>query len=190
MARPLNKKYFGNRNVGVGGNQITGNLSNSQNYADDRIGGEGVASYGSVVAGSGWTTIPTVAFSAPNIPGGVQVTGTTRYKALSFAVTANGTGYNIGNVLEVDTGTQTTKARAIVESVNTVTATVANGGTNWAVGDTWTVSGPGWVQALNTGVANAGRLVHRVGYTYVWNFNPDGTPVKVFIANKIHHRLA
>jgi hypothetical protein len=49
---------------------------------------------------------------------------------------------------------------------------------------------PGWVEALNTGVANAGRLVHRVGYTYVWNFNPDGTPVKVFIANKIHHRLA
>lgn len=49
---------------------------------------------------------------------------------------------------------------------------------------------PGWTEALNAGIAKAGRMVHRIGYTYVWNFNPDGTPVKVFIANKIHHRLA
>jgi hypothetical protein len=153
MGRPLNKKYFGNRNIGTGGDQTIGTQSNSQNYADDRIGGEGVASYGTIVAGSGWTATPTVTFSPPDISGGVSVGGIVRYKALSFAVTANGTGYNIGNVLEVDTGTQTTKARAIVESVKTVTATVANGGTGWAVGDTWTVSGPGWVQALQVTVA-------------------------------------
>ena len=130
MARPLNKKYFGNRNVGVGGNQITGNLSNSQNYADDRIGGEGVASYGSVVAGSGWTTTPTVTLSAPNIPGGVNVAGTVLYKALSFATTANGTGYAVGDVLTPDTGTRTIGAQAPVAAIVTVgIPTVANGGT-------------------------------------------------------------
>jgi len=132
MARPLNKKYFGNRNVGVGGNQITGNNANNQNYADDRIGGEGVASYGSIVAGSGWTTIPTVTFSAPNIPGGVTVAGTAHYKALSFATTANGTGYAVGDVLEVYTGTATTKARAPVASITTMgIPTVANGGSQY-----------------------------------------------------------
>jgi hypothetical protein len=137
MARPLNKKYFGNRNIGVGGLQTGGNNSNSENYADDRIGGEGVASYGSVVAGSGWTTTPTVAFSAPNIPGGVNVAGTVRYKALSFATTANGIGYAVGDVLEVDTGTQTTKARAPVASIVTVGAvpTISNDGTNYDSGD-------------------------------------------------------
>jgi hypothetical protein len=130
MGRPLNKKYFGNRNIGTGGYQINGGLSNSQNYSDDNIGGEGVASYGSITAGTGWTTIPTTTFSAPNIPGGVSVAGITHFKALSFATTANGTGYAVGNVLEVDTGTQTTKARAPVASIVTVgVPTVANGGT-------------------------------------------------------------
>ena len=130
MGRPLNKKYFGNRNIGTNGNQITGNLSNSQNYADDRIGGEGVASYTVSNAGTGWTTIPTTTFSAPNIPGGVSVAGITHFKALSFATTANGTGYAVGNVLEVDTGTQTTKARAPVAAIVTVgVPTVSNGGT-------------------------------------------------------------
>ena len=78
MGRPLNKKYFGNRNIGTTGT------------ADDKIGGEGVASYGNIQAGTGWTTAPTVTFGTPDIPGGVQVTGTVRYKALSFATTANG----------------------------------------------------------------------------------------------------
>jgi hypothetical protein len=129
MGRPLNKKYFGGRNIGTGGYQINGGLSNSQNYSDDRIGGEGVASYGTIVAGSGWTTIPTTTFSAPNIPGGVSVAGITHFKALSFATTANGTGYAVGNVLEVNTGTQTTKARAPVAAiVGLGTPGITNGG--------------------------------------------------------------
>jgi hypothetical protein len=136
MGRPLNKKFFGNRNVGVGGNQITGDLSNSQNYADDRIGGEGVASYSPIVTGSGWTTIPTVTFSAPDIPGGVSVAGTAHYKALSFATTANGTGYAVGDILEVDTGTQTTKARAPVAAILSVaTPNITNGGTLYDITD-------------------------------------------------------
>lgn len=47
---------------------------------------------------------------------------------------------------------------------------------------------PGWVEALNQGVANAGQFVHRIGYDYVWNANATEN-IKSFIANKIHHRL-
>lgn len=132
MGRPLNKKYFGNRNIGVGGNQVGGNNSNNENYADDRIGGEGLASYTSIVAGSGWTAQPTPSISPPDIPGGVQATGNVHYKALSFATTANGTGYAVGNVLEVYTGTATTKARAPVASITTMgIPTVTNGGSQY-----------------------------------------------------------
>jgi hypothetical protein len=111
MARSLNKKYFGNRNIGTNGNNTDGNLSNSQNYGDDRIGGEGVASYGTIVAGSGWTATPTVTFSAPNIPGGVSVAGTAHYKALSAAVAVGGTtAYPTGTVVGVTGGSTFTVA--------------------------------------------------------------------------------
>ena len=129
MGRPLNKKYFGNRNVGVGGNQTDGNLSNSQNYADDRIGGEGVASYGTIVAGSGWTATPTVTFSPPDIPGGVNVAGTAHYKALSATVAVGGTtAYPTGTVVGVDGGaTFTVATLAGTTSLSTVTiGTTAN----------------------------------------------------------------
>lgn len=134
MGRPLNKKYFGNRNIGTGGYQVTGNLSNSQNYSDDRIGGEGVASYTSYVAGSGWTAQPTASISAPTIPGGVNATGVFHYKALSFSTTVNGTGYAVGDVLEVNTGTAATKARAPIAAVLTVnTPNISNGGTMYDI---------------------------------------------------------
>jgi len=136
MARSLNKKYFGNRNIGTTGT------------SDNKIGGEGVASYTVSNAGSGWTTAPTVTLAAPDIPGGVQVTGTTRYKALSFATTANGTGYDVGNILEVYTGTQTTKARAPVASVVTVTVAKVAGGVDYEAGNTITMQGAGWPLSL------------------------------------------
>jgi hypothetical protein len=129
MGRPLNKKYFGNRNIGTGGNQVGGNNSNNQNYADDRIGGEGVASYGTIVAGSGWTATPTVTFSTPNIPGGVSVAGTAHYKALSAAVAVGGTtAYPVGTVVGVTGGSTFTVATlAGATTLSTVTiGTTAN----------------------------------------------------------------
>jgi len=123
MGRPLNKKYFGNRNIGVGGNQVGGPLSNSQNYADDRIGGEGVASYGSYVAGSGWTATPTASISAPNIPGGVTATGTFLYSAKSAAVAVAGTtAYPTGTVVSVTGGASFTVATLAAPVTLTVTA--------------------------------------------------------------------
>ena len=128
MGRPLNKKYFGNRNIGTNGYTpvVGGNTG-----GDDGIGGEGVASYGSIVTGSGWTTATTVTFSAPDIPGGVSVAGTAHYKALSFSTTANGTGYNVGDSLEVVTGTAATKARAPVSSIVAVGVTLVAAGDHY-----------------------------------------------------------
>ena len=137
MGRPIHKKYFGNRNIGTNGYQITGNNSNNQNYADDRIGGEGVASYGTIVAGTGWTQDPVPYFSNPDIAGGVTVAGVVHYKALAFSTTANGSSYSNGTIVQVDTGTAATKARATVASIITrATPTINNGGTLYdVVGD-------------------------------------------------------
>lgn len=150
MARSLNKKYFGNRNVGTTGT------------ADNKIGGEGVASYGTIVAGSGWTTQPTASISAPNIPGGVTATGTFRYKALSFAATANGTGYSVGDIVEVDTGTAATKARASVLRITSVgTAavdgrpTIGDNGTNYDSGDLVTFTNANLSQSFRVRITTA-----------------------------------
>jgi hypothetical protein len=75
MGRPLNKKYFGNRNIGSA--SVT---------TDDGIGGNGVASAAVTVAGSYTTTRPLFTFSAPTIPGGVTATGTVTSEVLSAAV--------------------------------------------------------------------------------------------------------
>jgi hypothetical protein len=83
MGRPLNKKYFGNRN-------------------SPTIGGEGVASVTLGTLGS-YTTRPTVTFSAPTNPTGVTATGTVTSEALSAAVTVGGTGYLVGDLLTVTT---------------------------------------------------------------------------------------
>jgi len=140
MGRPLAKRYFGNLNT----NDTGDNASTYSRSSHEGIGGQGVASYGTIVAGSGWTTIPTVSFSGPTLPGGQSVAGTVHYKALSFATTANGSGYNVGDVVEVHTGTATTKARATVAAITVVTATKhLNTGTGYADGDTITFSS-GW----------------------------------------------
>lgn len=86
MGRPLNKKYFGNRNIGANGNEVNGPNSNSTNYGDDRIGGEGVASAAITVAGSYTTNRPAFTFTGPEIPGGVTATGTITSEVLSAAI--------------------------------------------------------------------------------------------------------
>ena len=79
MGRPLNKKYFGNRNVG-----------SASTTADDRIGGEGIASVTLNALGS-YTTRPTVTFPAPTLPNGVTALGTVTSEVLSAAVSGTQT---------------------------------------------------------------------------------------------------
>jgi hypothetical protein len=123
MGRPIKKKFFANLNAPYQ-NQATGGTTG--------YGGEGVASYGTIVVGSGWTAAPTATVSAPDFAfdGATTATVQVHYQALSFAITANGTGYNVGDVLEAATGTAATKARAPVASITTLgTPGISNGGT-------------------------------------------------------------
>lgn len=116
MGRPLNKKYFGNRNIGSA--SVT---------TDNGIGGGFVSSVTITTAGSYLgASQPTVTFSAPDKAalGGVTATGTTVMEVLSAVVTAGGTGYSVNDVLTVTYGGQTatfTVATLSVSAVATVT---------------------------------------------------------------------
>jgi hypothetical protein len=95
MGRPLNKKYFGNRNVGTGG---TG---------DDRIGGEGIASISWSTLGAFQgnsnvqvlTAIP--ALPAPTLPGGVQATWTMQFEVESVFTGSGKTDLAVGDTFGV-----------------------------------------------------------------------------------------
>ncbi len=91
MGRPLNKKYFGNRNTG-----------SASTTADNGIGGGYVSSVTIDTAGS-YTTRPTVTFSTPDKTalGAVRATGTVNMEALSATVVDGKTGYVVGDLLTV-----------------------------------------------------------------------------------------
>jgi hypothetical protein len=80
MGRPLNKKYFGNRNTGSA--SVT---------TDDGIGGGAVASVTLNALGS-YTTRPTITFAVPTLPNGVRATGTITSEVLSATI-SGGSGY-------------------------------------------------------------------------------------------------
>jgi hypothetical protein len=100
MGRPLNKKYFGNRNIGTGGNQVTGNLSNSQNYSDDRIGGGALGSVsngtvGAIQINNTYPTFPNLTVDAPTLPGGATATLAVTWEIAAITVGGTNTGYTI-----------------------------------------------------------------------------------------------
>jgi hypothetical protein len=87
MGRPLNKKYFGNRNIG-----------SASTRTDDGIGGEGVGTIAVSGTFSGKTTATpfAVTISAPDLPNGVQATATITFATGStgtVTVTEQGSGY-------------------------------------------------------------------------------------------------
>lgn len=107
MGRPLNKKYFGNRNIGTNGYTP---VPGGNTGGDDGIGGEGVANvnFSSGNIGAYLARIPAVTFATPDLPGGVQATGSvTHVKAVSAEVWAEGQGYNVGDIFSI-AGTGTT----------------------------------------------------------------------------------
>ena len=95
MERPLNKKYFGNRNIG--------SISTT---ADNGIGGQGIASV-TLTAGSlgAYTTRPTTTFDAPTTPGGVTAVGTVTSEVNAVTGQASGTGYVTGDTVTIGNGT-------------------------------------------------------------------------------------
>jgi hypothetical protein len=87
MGRPLNKKYFGNRNIG-----------SASTTTDDGIGGQRVGSIAVSGTFSGKTTATpfAVTISAPDLPNGVQATATITFATGStgtVTVTEQGSGY-------------------------------------------------------------------------------------------------
>jgi len=133
MGRPLNKKYFGNKNSPF--TEFQG-----QSGADSGLGGR-VASVTLNALGS-YTTRPTVTFSDPTLVGGVTATGTVTSEALSAVATAAGTGYVVGDLLTVTTAGGS--AIAYVASVDT-------GGEVLTVNFTGTGASRGSFEALPSG---------------------------------------
>jgi hypothetical protein len=115
MERPLNKKYFGNRNIG-----------SASTTADNGIGGQGVAS---VTISGVWADFTqatsTVTFSAPQLPGGVTATGTVTITAgapVSVTITEKGSGYTSAptvTIADSDAGAETTGTATAVLTVDT-----------------------------------------------------------------------
>lgn len=106
MGRPLNKKYFGNRNFGTGSYEGT-SLGNSVNYEDDKIGGEGIASInwsnrGSWLATAGGAAAPLAGLQlpAPTLPGGVQATWTNYFGAAAVTTGAGKAGLILNETYE------------------------------------------------------------------------------------------
>lgn len=91
MGRPLPSRFFGNRNTGSA--SVT---------TDDGIGGQGLLSVGVNAPGS-YTVRPTLSIGAPNIATGVQAVGTVTSEALSATVSAGGSGFVVGDLLNVTT---------------------------------------------------------------------------------------
>jgi hypothetical protein len=148
MGRPLNKKYFGNRNIGT--NRPT----------DDGIGGEGVASVtlGGTNNSSGFSAgASQISFSAPQIANGTTTTGSlviangvigsaTTYTTLTgTSVTAAATYTAVVTKSTNGSGTGATftvvKTGAGTTYSGATTITVVNGGSGYAVGNTITISG-------------------------------------------------
>jgi hypothetical protein len=136
MGRPLNKKFFGNRNPG-----LDGDFGANNEAGDAGLTGTGIDAIEIDYPGDGWTVQPTYVVEAPSMANGTTLEVLPHYQAISFATTANGTGYKVGDVLETNTGTASIKARAPVESILTVgTPSITDGGTmyditNGTVGD-------------------------------------------------------
>lgn len=89
MGRPLNEKYFGNRNV-------------------DGEGGEGLTSITIGGTNSGYSAIPTFTIGAPNLQEGTQAVAVVESMGIHGpAVSASGTGYAVNDILTVVGGTGT-----------------------------------------------------------------------------------
>lgn len=116
MGRPLNKKYFGNRNIG------SASVTTDNGIGGGFVQGVTITTAGSYAGGSS----PTATFAAPDKAGvgGVTATGSVVMEALSAVVTVGGSGYSVNDVLTVTYGGQTatfTVATLTGDAVATVT---------------------------------------------------------------------
>ena len=142
MGRPIKKKFFGNlnapyQNQGVGG--FTG------------VGGEGAASVVMISTGTGYLTMPSLAFPTQQIAGGTTATGAAHLQLRSVSIANNingGTGYAVGDLLTFADGTGT------APTVRVATVSVATSATSLALvslGDYTSVPGSTATHSASTG---------------------------------------
>jgi hypothetical protein len=146
MGRPLSKKYFGNRNLGVAGT-LTG--------ADSEIGGQGVASVsvatqGSININDTYKHFPALTASAPTIANGVTATFAVTWEVATVSL-SGGTGYQAGTITSIN-GLDTygdVKTRftvTVVGGVPTFGAFTERGSytsiDGTGISSTWSVNGP------------------------------------------------
>jgi hypothetical protein len=122
MGRPLNKKYFGNRNIGSTG---TGD-----NYG---IGGEGIASIswstvGAFMGTSNVNAITIPDLPAPTLPDGVQATWTMEFEVESVTTGAGKTNLAVGDTFAWDPSGADPIPGMVANAVFSVTATGASRG--------------------------------------------------------------
>ena len=116
MGRPLNKKYFGNRNIG-----------STSTTTDDGIGGEGVASItnatvGAIQINNTYETFPALNVAAPTIPGGVTALTAVTWEIATITLSSAGTGYTnsqTGAAVTTVTGLYSQASVVPVLTVNT-----------------------------------------------------------------------
>ena len=151
MGRPLNKKYFGNRNVGT--------LSTT---ADNGIGGGALGSVsngtvGAIQINNTYKTFPDLTVAAPLLPGGVTADLTVTWEVATVSL-SGGTGYTAGTITSItgldgyaDTDTRFTVTET--GGVPTFGAFTERGSYTSIDGTgitTWAVVGPGGTGAQAT----------------------------------------
>lgn len=176
MAHALNKKFFGNRNLG-----------SASTDSDDQIGGNRVASVTITAGGTYSGSLPTATFAAPDLAGAGAVTaaGTVHGRAVSAAVNAAGSGYALGDTLTVAGGTGTAatfEVDALVTTSVTLTAAGSMYDIDGAVKDEIWFDGAGWATPLkirvDTVTGGNGVATFTVIQQGVWT-GPAAAPTSV-----------
>ena len=177
MGRPLNKKYFGNRNIGGSG---TGD--------DYGIGGEGIASVVLNALGS-YTTRPTITFPSPGLPTGVLATGTITSRAKSLTAGPSGTqtsAYKVGQVLTLGTNGTTATVATLAAVVNLASVTIGTTA-NLTYNTTTTARLPGTsVVVSGTDTAGCGLIPS----TYFVSASPAPTATSCTLTDTYANALA
>jgi len=165
MGRPIKKKFFGN----LYNNQADLNFSG--------IGGEGVASVTFTNSGTYYSQGTTVSFSAPQVAGGTQATGTPVIDSNGLlrivTITNAGSGYSSAPTLSVTTATGVAKAstgtsgQTIIYPANTtgIYAGMKVIGTNISASATYVTSIVGG--AVNLTWPNAGTVGSSISFVDV-----------------------
>ena len=177
MGRPLNKKYFGNRNIGGSGT--------TDDYG---IGGEGVASVVLNALGS-YTTRPTITFPSPGLPTGVLATGTITSRAKTLTAGPSGTqtkAYKVGQVLTLGTNGTTATVATLAATVNLASVTIGTTA-NLTYNTTTTARLPGTsVVVSGTDTAGCGLIPS----TYFVSASPAPTATSCTLTDTYANALA